>query len=64
MRLLAIDGTETWGQLTLAVRNLRHTQSHVGDRSLLGRRIEDEIGELRLHALLIDRETAECDHDG
>lgn len=46
MRLLTLDGTETWGQLAVAVRNLRHTQQHVGDRSVLGQRIEDDIREL------------------
>lgn len=53
MRLLALDGTETWGQLAVAVRNLRHTQQHVGDRSVLGQRIEDDIRELntRIRAL-------------
>lgn len=58
MRLLRIDGTETWGMLIQAIRNLRYTQSHVGDRSLLGVRIEDEIGELRLRARVLSH-----DHD-
>lgn len=47
MRLLTLDGTETWGTLTQAIRHLRHTQRHVGDRSQLGQRIEDDIRELK-----------------
>lgn len=57
MRLLCIDGTETWGQVTLAVRHLRHTQRHVGDRSALGVRIEDEIRDLRQRALVLSATT-------
>lgn len=47
MSLLTVTDDETWGQLTLAVRHLRHTQIHVGMRSLLGVRIEDEIAVLK-----------------
>lgn len=48
MRLLNLDGNETWGQLTQAIRNLRHTQLHVGHASLLGRRIDVEVCELKV----------------
>jgi hypothetical protein len=47
MRLLTLTGDETWGQMALAVRHLRHTQRHVGERSILGLRIEDEIRSLK-----------------
>lgn len=53
VRLLAVDGEETWGQLILAVRHLRYTQEHVGWRSMLALRIEDEITELKQRALVL-----------